>query len=392
MDFSVPGQQSTRRFAEDVPVALGDAFPEGARKGKIAMEIDALLADPRFAAPGRVVLCGSGDSLFAARSVLPALRRWTGLAIEVKTSLDFARYEAPLLGAGDVLLAISNSGNSTRTRETIALARDRGLATVGITGSLEGPLAELAESVVHRPVGRCDRLDPSYARVFLNMAEYLATLYTLFALGLEWGARRGRLSAKETAAHYAAIDGALASLAPIARASEPAMIGLAEDLADADTVWTIGAGPNFGTAEYCAAKFHEQIPLNGIAQDLEEWAHLQYFLTLSWGKRSVVLVLAPPGNALDRAEELVEGIAGAGGRAIVLAHPDHGTFAGALRRIDLSAEAPELLTPVSYHIPVQLLVLHLAQRAGVPRIPLSRQDDYWLIRKGLIRTSAEDLD
>ena len=369
-----------------------DALAPAALKSKVAAEIDALLADPRFAAPGRVVLCGSGDSLFAARSALPALRRWTGLAIEVRTSLDFARYDVPLLGAGDVLLAISNSGNSTRTRETIALARDRGLATVGITGSLDGPLAGLTESVVHRPVGRCDRLDPSYARVFLNMAEYLATLYTLFVLGLEWGARRGRLSAKETAAHHGAIDGALASLAPIALESEPAMIGLAEELADADTIWTIGAGPNIGTAEYCAAKFHEQIPLNGIAQDLEEWAHLQYFLTLSWGRRSVVLVLAPPGNALDRAEELVEGIAGAGGRAIVLAHPDHGAFAGAMRRIDVSAETPELLTPINYHMPVQLLVLHMAQRAGVPRIPLSRQDDYWLIRKGLIRESTEGLD
>ena len=73
-----------------------------------------------------------------------------------------------------------------------------------------------------------------------------------------------------------------------------------------------------GTARYCAAKYHEQMPINGVSCDLEEWAHLEYFLTLSWGARSVVMVIAPNGNSLDRAREMVQGIGTAGGRAIVV--------------------------------------------------------------------------
>ena len=104
-----------------------------------------------------------------------------------------------------------------------------------------------------------------------------------------------------------------------------------------------------------------------------------------------MLVLAPPGNALDRAEELVAGIAAAGGRAIVVGHPAHGRFPEAHARLDVAVETPELLTPVIYHVPVQLLVLHLARRAGVPTIPLRRQDDYWLIRGGAVRTTPAGL-
>jgi glucosamine 6-phosphate synthetase-like amidotransferase/phosphosugar isomerase protein len=105
----------------------------------------------------------------------------------------------------------------------------------------------------------------------------------------------------------------------------------------------------------------------------------------------VVLVLGPPGNALDRAEELVAGIAAAGGRAVVVGHPTHGSFPGAHARLDVAVDTLELLTPVLYHVPVQLLVLHLARRAGVPLIPLRRQDDYWLIRGGVVRSTAAGL-
>lgn len=392
MTIVAPVERFDRQFADDFAITLRDILSIEKLRTKVAGELDALLSDPRFADPARLLFAGSGDSLFAARSALPALRRWTGLPMEVMTALEFARYEVPLLETGDVLVAVSNSGNSSRTRESLVLAKDRGIPTLGITGSLDGALAKLAERVIHRPVGRCDGLDPDYARVFLNMAEYLASLYTLYALGLELGVRRGRITPQVKTEWYSTIEAAIAYAQPIARATEPVAVGLAQDLADADTIWTIGAGPNRGTAEYCAAKFHEQNPVNGIAQDLEEWAHLQYFLTLSWKSRVVVMVLAPPGNALDRAEELVRGIADAGGRAIVLAHPAHGNFAKAAARFDLDVEVPELVTPVLYHIPIQLLVLHLALLSRATQIPLKRADDYWLIRKGLVLDGAEELE
>jgi glutamine---fructose-6-phosphate transaminase (isomerizing) len=247
------------------------------------------------------------------------------------------------------------------------------------------------DRVLHRPVRSLAGGDPAYARVYLNLVEYVATLVTLYVLGLALGRQAGRLSAGEETAWVGRLEATVGAIAESARGVEPAAAVLADELRGADTIWVIGAGPNRGTAQYAAAKFHEQLPWNGVAQDLEEWAHLQYFLTLAWKARSVVVVLAPPGNALDRAEELVEGIAGAGGRAVVVGHPAHGRFSNAIARLDLPEETPELLTPVTYHVPTQLLVLHLARLAGVPVIPLRRQDAYWLIRKGAVRDSPSGL-
>jgi glutamine---fructose-6-phosphate transaminase (isomerizing) len=380
-----------QRFAEELAGAVRRGLDCRELSAALRPAIDDLLADPRAGRNGRLLFSGSGDSLFAATSAQPALRRWAGRPVEVLTSLELARYEAPFLSPDDVLIAVSNSGHSSRTRETVLLARERGGLTVGVTGSRAGPLVELADRVLHRPVRPLDGVDPDYARVYLNLVEYVATLVTLYVLGAALGRRAGRLSAEEEAGWIARLEAAVGAIGDGARAVEPAVAALADELRGADTVWVIGAGPNRGTAQYAAAKFHEQLPWNGIAQDLEEWAHLQYFLTLAWKARSVVVVLAPPGNALDRAEELVQGIAGAGGRAVVVAHPAHGHFPKAHARLDLPAATPEVLTPVTYHVPAQLLVLHLARLIGVPVIPLRRQDDYWLIRKGAVRETSRDL-
>jgi glucosamine--fructose-6-phosphate aminotransferase (isomerizing) len=378
-------------FADELTDAISRGLDCRGLRAALRPALDELLDDPRFRQAERLVLSGSGDSLFAATATRPALRRWSGRAVDVLTALELARYETPLLGPTDAVLGVSNSGGSSRTRETITLARERGALTVAVVGSRTGPLAGLADRVLHRPVEPPRSGDPSYRRVYLNALEYVATLAALYLLGMEMGLRSGRLAERDATAWVERLEAAVAAIGETARRVEPSVAALARDLAGLDTIWVVGGGPNRGTADYAAAKFHEQLPWNGIAQDLEEWAHLQYFLTLAWTARSVVIVLAPPGNALDRAEELVEGIAGAGGRAVVIGQAAHGYFPRAHARLDVPAAIPELLTPVAYHIPPQLLVLHLARLAGVPLTPLRRQDDYWLIRKGVVRATGAGL-
>ena len=377
-------------FADDFREPLAALLDYPALAGAIDDGLDRAFAEPWLGRARRLVLAGSGDSLFAARSVLPALRRWSGVGAEVMTGLEYARYETPLLEAGDVLVAISNSGGSSRTREAVALTRDRGIPVLGVTGSLDGPLAAMVDSTLHRPV-RSEGFDlRGHGRAIVHMAEYFATLRALYGLALGLGIARGGLGPGEAGEIRAAIDDAVAAVPDVAAATEASARTLAETLhtRGSDTVWVLGAGPNRGTAEYCAAKFHEQVPLNGVPQDLEEWAHLQYFLTLSWGERGPVLVLAPHGNARDRAEEVVAGIARAGGFSVIVG-PDEAAGAGA--HLEVTGDLPEVLTPLLHHVPVQLLVLHLARLVGVDPTPIRRVDDYELIRGGIVRDRTEGL-
>lgn len=378
-------------FASSFSQAIDRGLNFPSLRASIDEGLDALFAHPRFRSDGRLLFTGSGDSLFAAVSALPALRRWSGVQATAMPSMEFARYEVPLLQPEDIVFGVSNSGSASRTRETVALARARGNLTVGVTGSVDGPLAKLTDAVVFRPVGVGDQIDETFRRVLLNMVEYLAALYTIYRLGIRLGVARGTLRGDQAVDLLEEVEQSILSLPAIADRQEGLAETLAQSLRRADTMWVIGAGPNWGTARYAAAKCHEQLPINGIPEDLEEWAHLQYFLTLTWAGRSTVWVLAPPGNCLDRAEELVEGIALAGGRPLVVAHPGQGAFPNAHAKFDMPL-VNELLTPLTYHLPVQLLVLHLARLADLAVTPLRRQDDYRLIRGGIVRTTASGLN
>lgn len=342
-----------------------------------------LAARPEFAGRDRYVMAGSGDSLFAARSTAPAIKRWSGIDLEVLTSIEFSRYELDLRSERTILIAVSNSGSSTRTRESVQLAKAADIPALGIVGSLNGPLAEMADLILHRPVAlRGD--NPEWApRIYLNMIEYVGALVAMYGFGLALGEQNGRLSAEDAAAKRAAIKSAVEAIGRSGAIAEPLCQQLLSEAQGLDTIWIIGAGPNAGTAEYSAAKFHEQVPINGIPQDLEEWAHLQYFLTLELDEPATVLVLGPSGRSFDRAAEILTGIKNAGGRGILVTDSDDASAVpDAALRIALPLVGDEFLTPITFHLPAQIIAMHLARRQGVAQTPRPRRDDYWLIRKG----------
>src|SRR6202158_2307289 len=152
-------------FAESAELKLAAAEAMAPTIARAAAVItDCLLAD------GKVLACGNGGSAcdaqhFAAEMVgrfererpeLPAISLATDTSILTAISNDYS-YEQVFgkqvraLGAGgDVLLAISTSGNSANVIAAISAAREREMSVVALTGRGGGRLASLlGETDVH---------------------------------------------------------------------------------------------------------------------------------------------------------------------------------------------------------------------------------------------------
>src|SRR5215813_7715598 len=122
-----------------------------------ALMTECLLAD------GKILACGNGGSAadaqhFAAEMVgrfererpeLPAISLTTDTSILTAIANDydfaqvFAKQVRALGAAGDILLAISTSGNSGNVIAAIEAARDRGMRIVALTGKGGGRIGEL---------------------------------------------------------------------------------------------------------------------------------------------------------------------------------------------------------------------------------------------------------
>jgi D-sedoheptulose 7-phosphate isomerase len=158
-------QRILQHFADSAQLKLDAAAmlaPDIARAAELMTT--ALLAD------GKILACGNGGSAadaqhFAAEMVgrfererpeLPALSLATDTSILTAVANDysyeqvFARQVRALGAKGDVLLAISTSGNSGNIIAAIAAARERDLSVVALTGKGGGRIgAQLKETDVH---------------------------------------------------------------------------------------------------------------------------------------------------------------------------------------------------------------------------------------------------
>jgi D-sedoheptulose 7-phosphate isomerase len=133
----------------------------------------------------KVLACGNGGSAadaqhFAAelvgrfareRDPLPAIAlttdssALTAIANDYGVEAIFERQVRALGAPGDVLLAISTSGNSANVRAAVAAARERGLTTIALTGATGGELAAACEHAIRAPANATARVQEAHVAV-----------------------------------------------------------------------------------------------------------------------------------------------------------------------------------------------------------------------------------
>ena len=118
------------------------------------------------------------------RPPLPAMALTTDTSILTSVSNDynfddvFSKQVKALGMEGDVAWGMSTSGNSVNVLEGLKVARDRGMRTIGMTGSNDGKMAEVAQVLLTVEAGDTARIQECH----LTMAHIICELvdYQLF--------------------------------------------------------------------------------------------------------------------------------------------------------------------------------------------------------------------
>jgi glucosamine--fructose-6-phosphate aminotransferase (isomerizing) len=305
-------------------------------------------------APSRAYFVGCGDSFFCGQAARYATELASGIPTEGLESLEFSRYAIRTAPDDALVVAVSNSGDVARSVEALRFAGQRGLRTVGVTYNPDSRLGQAAGKLItydYRDVG----FGP-------GTMSYLASVLSLLVIGIRLGELSGRLDAEQRQAQLDGIAGLAPSLAAtIAAKAEPAR-AVADRLTDATPVFVIGGGPNYGTALFGMAKMIESARHNTVAQQLEEWAHEQYFCCT---EGTVTIVHAPLGASVDRAREQLRAIRDMRGLAVAVCSVDDAeTAALADVVLPVVGDVPEEWSPLLHLAAPELVSLHFAQRSG----------------------------
>jgi glucosamine--fructose-6-phosphate aminotransferase (isomerizing) len=359
MGTPLPNRMLTQQeTAEEAWTAVDvrQAIRQQAQIARLAIEVfaprdDEVLGQVDIAAIGRVYLTGCGDSYYAALAAKLAVERWTGLPTEVLPSMEFSRYSALTAGEGSLVVCLSNSGRVSRTIEAARVARKQGATVVAVTGRTQSELASSADVVLSQLVDTPDL--PSGAGS-LGLANYLVSLLALYQLAQQLGERNGQLDPARSAAIAGGMRAAPGAIEATFDAADAAAAAIAGSLVAAPVLYVLGAGPSLAAAMFGCAKLYEQPQFEGIPQELEEFAHLQYFMVT---EGTPVLFVAPAGASRDRSLELLEAAQLRGGVVTAIGDSSDLEMAGAADHwLPLvGGDIHEELSPLFSVVPLELL-------------------------------------
>jgi glucosamine--fructose-6-phosphate aminotransferase (isomerizing) len=310
-----------------------------------------------------VILTGCGDSYYAALALRPLVERASGVPVLAQPAMEAVTFPSALATSRALLVGISVSGKVERTIQAVTEHRRRGGATVSISAHADSDLGQAADLAI--PTGLRGTPGP-----VPGTANFLGSMLGLAAIALELGERDGSASLNDRVVLEAlqALDVTVSKGGDRAR-SEASVLE--------PPFFSIGSGPDLGTAWFGVAKFIEAAATVGVAQDLEEWAHEQFFATKPG---TTVFVHASSEAVRERARRVAGSVVKVGGRLVTIGDEPLGISGEHHWAIPRVSEA---LRPLVSWAPVAMTALAYARHAG--RFP------FGIDLPGRMRTVDDDI-
>ncbi len=296
------------------------------------------------------VACGTAwHAALCAKFMLETLAR---VPVEVDYGSEF-RYRDPLLdGQRDLLLVISQSGETVDTLAAMEEARGKGLRTISIVNAVGSQAARLADGVMYLNAGPEIGVASTKAFTSMLVAAYLFGVYMGQVRGVLGQSQRERLLQD-----LIELPGMVERVLANGRGYE----GLAQRYFKRRDFLFLGRGLNYPIALEGALKLKEISYIHAEGYPAGEMKHGPIALI---DENMPVVAIAVHDGVRDKMLSNIEQVRARGGTVIAIATDGDQEIADKADDVIFVPEASPLLTPVLTVIPLQLLAYHVAVRLG----------------------------
>lgn len=294
--------------------------------------------------PRLIVLAARGTSDNAAQFGRYLLEITTGIPVSLAAPSIYTLYNAHVDFRDVLVVAISQSGESTDTNVVLERARQQGAITIGITNEPKSSLAGLAEHVFLVRAGK----ETSVAATKTYTGQVLMLYLLVHALG-------GNIRIDD-----------LRRLPEWAEASlrlEPDIAPLSERFRFMDHAVVVGRGLNYGNAFEFALKLMETCYVVAERFSSADFLHGPIALV---ERNFPIFLFAPSGVTWTSISGMLEKLRGLKAETVVITDAANREAKDAATRvIRLPERLKEVFTPIPYIIPAQLFAAHLAYEKGL---------------------------
>ena len=296
----------------------------------------------------QIVACGT--SYHAGLVAKYWLEGLAGMPCGVEVASEF-RYRNKVVGPNTLFITISQSGETADTLACLRFAKDAGyLARLGICNVPTSSLARESDLVFLTKAG--PEIGVASTKAFTTQ------LAGLLMLTLVLGRHHGlsEVAEKRINESLRALPDSLDAVMKL----ETEIIKMAEDFDNKEHALFLGRGIHYPVAMEGALKLKEISYIHAEAYPAGELKHGPLALVDS---DMPVIAVAPNDELLEKLKSNLEEVKARGGKLYVFGH-SHASQDETVEKFIELPEIPELIAPLIYTIPLQLLAYHVAILKG----------------------------
>jgi glucosamine--fructose-6-phosphate aminotransferase (isomerizing) len=332
-----------------VAETIADRLPERDR-----VDLSELELDPEFIrGMRRIVIVACGTSYHAGLVGRYAIEQWARVPVEMDIASEY-RYRDPVVSEEDLVIGISQSGETADTLAAMRLARERGARVLALTNVMGSQATRDADAVLFTRAGV--EIGVAATKTFVSQVA------AMYLIGLWVAQQRGTLEEARIAELIAELKNMPTKIQETLDSVEDRVKAIAR--AERNGTFFLYLGRNIGLP-VCLEGALKMKEISYIPSDAYAAGEMKHGPIALLDESTPVVCVATDSPILDKVLSNVEEVRARGADVISIATEGTPRVAEAS---DLTIEVPRtdwILQPIVAILPLQLLAYHVARMRGL---------------------------
>ena len=299
----------------------------------------------------RLILIGCGTSWHAGLVAEYLFEEFARIPVEVEYASEF-RYRNPVIYGDDLILAISQSGETADTLAAMELAKNKGATVFGVCNVVGSSIPRLSHAGAYTHAG--PEIGVASTKAFTAQVTVLA----LIAMAM--GKLRGALTGEQLRALMYELESIPAKVEKALKLDDE-IVKLSEMYKDSHNFLYLGRGYNFPVALEGALKLKEISYIHAEGYPAAEMKHGPIALI---DENMPVVVIATNSAHYEKVVSNIQEVKARKGKIIAIVTEGNTGLNNLADHIIEVPETEESFSPLINTIPLQLLSYHIAVMRG----------------------------
>lgn len=305
----------------------------------------------KFVNADRIIICACGTSWHAGLVAEYIIEEFARIPVEVEYASEF-RYRNPIISKKDVVIAISQSGETADTLAAIKLAKENGAFVFGVCNVVGSSISRETHAGAYTHAG--PEIGVASTKAFTTQI----TVLTLIALRL--AKAKNAISNSDYHRYLQELEGIPEKVAEALETNDICQ-KIAAIYKDATNCLYLGRGYNFPVALEGALKLKEISYIHAEGYPAAEMKHGPIALI---DEQMPVVIIAPKQGHYDKVVSNIQEIKSRSGKIIAVVTKGDVQVKGLADHVIEIPETSDALSPLLTTIPLQLLSYHIAVMRG----------------------------